>query len=119
MVFFFTISKGFSTAIEKKASMIILASIADQCVDYARAHFASEESAMVKHDYPDLESHRQAHAHLFSSMSEHAQKLKAGQESPDEFSEFLSHWFTQHLAGDDQKFADFLRDKNVSTSSQV
>jgi hemerythrin-like metal-binding protein len=114
---FFTISKGFSTAVAKKASLTILAGIADQCVNYARAHFDSEETAMVKHGYPDLEPHRQAHVSLFSSMSEHAGKLKAGRESPEAFAAFLSHWFTQHLAEDDKKFADFLRDRNISTSS--
>lgn len=81
-----------------------------QLMDYAKEHVLHEEQLMADCDYPDLETHKRAHA----GMKEEMLKLKAIIEQGNidrEAALFHLHHevYQKHLLVHDKKFGEFLK----------
>jgi hemerythrin len=71
-------------------------------------HFSHEERLMLKHDYPELDAHRQEHLDLMDSVRElQREVLDTGRLEEQEF-EFLEQWLTGHILAADMKFGEYL-----------
>lgn len=74
---------------------------------YTRHHFASEETFMASHGYPELESHRQLHRHLDGEVSRLLQEVRQhqGNNTPLKVSLLVTIWLLEHILKDDKGYA--------------
>lgn len=92
-----------------------LARILDRLVQYTTVHFAHEERLMRLHDYPDLAAHKAQHDELTRQVRQFQADFNAGKTTMTvQLMHFLRDWLTGHIAGSDQKYAPFLREKLVA-----
>jgi hemerythrin len=75
----------------------------DRLVDYANAHFAIEEHMMWQYKFPQLEAHKMQHQQLTARV--------ADLQPPINLIGFLNEWLTQHFAGADQRYSEFILGK--------
>jgi len=92
-----------------------LSRILDRLVQYTAVHFAHEERLMRLHDYPDLAAHRAQHEALTRQVLAFQADYQSGQAVITvQVLHFLKDWLENHIAGSDQKYAPFLRNKAVA-----
>lgn len=76
-------------------------------VDFARIHFAVEESLMRIHDYPGLEKHIEEHRQFSSGLKALQEKsLKA--DVSQEMAAFIQKELYEHIMTSDKHYAAFL-----------
>lgn len=77
---------------------------------YTVHHFRAEEALMEKAAYPDLARHRKLHHDMVVSLSELMKDyMKGSQALTHSTLSFLGGWLVEHILGEDQRFAEFLR----------
>jgi hemerythrin len=92
----------------------VLGQIFIDLIEYTHTHFATEERFFVEFDYPDQDAHMAEHRALSSRVQELKSEFDAGNTAVTlEVMRFLKAWITEHLAGEDLKFAPFLREHGV------
>ncbi|MCU7846243.1 MAG: bacteriohemerythrin [Candidatus Thiodiazotropha sp. (ex Monitilora ramsayi)] len=85
-----------------------------ELVDYTKYHFEREEKLMQENGYPDYEPHKQQHEEMIAKVNVFLQSYENDREGTvDELTGFLKTWLINHIAGTDQKYSQFLRDKGV------
>lgn len=93
----------------------VLGAILKEMIAYAHTHFAYEERLMQQASFPGLADHRTIHQ-LFLAK---AQDLKTDFESGKigmsaKTMNFLSQWLTDHIMGEDKKYAAVLAPTKAS-----
>jgi hemerythrin-like metal-binding protein len=92
-----------------------LSRILDRLVQYTIVHFAHEERLMRLHGFPDFAAHKAQHEELTRKVQEFQAEFIAGKAAMTvQLMHFLRDWLTGHIAGSDQKYSPFLRDKLVA-----
>lgn len=88
--------------------------IVKKLADYAKFHFAAEETFFEKTKYPGLASHRAEHQ-AFVKKVEHFQEEIASGKGGQSISVgvFLNEWLTKHIKNTDQKYSDHLNANGV------
>ncbi|MCU7920832.1 MAG: bacteriohemerythrin [Candidatus Thiodiazotropha sp. (ex Epidulcina cf. delphinae)] len=85
-----------------------------ELVDYTKYHFRREEELMQEYDYPEYELHKRQHHEMIERVLVFLDAYEKDREATiDEMTVFLKTWLTNHIAGTDQKYSQFLRDKGV------
>lgn len=83
-----------------------------ELVNYAGYHLSSEEEAFEKYNYPDADSHLEAHTIYREKIQEYVQQISA----PDAdlptiatlIADFASDWLLQHIKTVDKLYTEFL-----------
>ena len=105
----FDIANRFYSAFEEEKSHDELESIFSELLDYTRFHFHDEEELMRKHQYPDLEKHREKHQQLLglvTRLQEEFDARKIGVEV--EIVRFLKTWLSGHILGIDTRYRAYV-----------
>lgn len=85
-----------------------------ELVDYTKYHFAREEKLMLEHGYPDYEPHKIQHEEMIAKVGGYMAEYDKDREATiDDLTGFLKTWLINHIAGTDQKYSRFLREKGV------
>lgn len=88
---------------------------------YVKAHFATEEKFMKHYGFPGLNAHKLEHS-KFSRRIDTLVKDFGNSASMKQFAKDLAKetwdWYTNHVEHEDLEFADFLRDKRVSSDNE-
>lgn len=85
-------------------SMTLLAAQLDYLTESAARHFGHEERLMEESGYPDLASHRNAHAVLLAELwGIKQQLLEKGSSGCTEAMQFTKNWLLAHIASMDKK----------------
>ena len=72
-------------------------------------HFSHEDRLMLKHRYPGIYQHRQAHRELIAAAQELQAKLaQADAAVANAEIEYLERWLTEHILTADQRLGSFL-----------
>ena len=71
---------------------------------YADFHFTSEENIATSCKLQGVSAHHQRHLELLEEFNHHAEDLKKGLITVDQFLGFLTDWFVGHTVYEDQKF---------------
>ncbi len=101
--------------LQVRASKQALAGILDGLAEYATTHFASEEEEMVRHKYPDYETHRGKHQAMLGKVGSLIEDYKRGKISLSrEVSDFLRDWLNKHIVGTDQQYSCFMNNVGVN-----
>jgi hemerythrin len=92
-----------------------MATILDRLVQYTAVHFAHEERLMRLHDYPHLAAHRAEHEALTKKVLAFQADFDAGRAAMTvQVLQFLREWLEKHIAGSDQKYAPYVRKREVA-----
>jgi len=89
-------------------------SLMDAIAAYARNHFAEEEALILRHAYPETESHRTRHARLMDLLAaQRAEMQENGGTDSNQVLSFLKDWLVNHICTDDRRYSHFLNSKGV------
>lgn len=71
--------------------------------DYTKRHFASEESIMESHGYPELAEHREMHAAFVKKLQQIEDRYERGASVTISVMQFIRDWLIQHIQEQDQR----------------
>jgi len=71
---------------------------------YTDTHFKFEEAILEKAHYESLEEHRKIHALMRTRLDLFIAQMQQGFFDKSEFAEFVEHWLTLHILGEDMKY---------------
>ncbi len=81
---------------------------------YAEAHFATEESFLHRHGYPDLDDHAGEHQAYVDQLAKLAQRRRDRTlEGSKELIHFLEIWWREHILKSDMAYRDWLREQRA------
>jgi hemerythrin-like metal-binding protein len=111
----FQLAEELHTAMSAGRGKSALSRSLDRLVQYTMVHFAHEERLMRLHDYPGLAAHKTQHEALTQQVQQFQADFNAGRTTMTvQLMIFLRDWLTAHIAGSDQKYAPFLKEKLVA-----
>ena len=94
----------------------------DRLADFARIHFAVEESVMRILQYPRLDGHAEQHRQFSYDLMALQEKSLKNHVSQDMIA-FLGKWWQDHILASDKLYASYFaainterRDKNIRTA---
>ena len=85
-----------------------------KAVNYAKIHFATEETFMEKTNYPEYELHKAEHKSFVAEVLTQIKAFEEGRCAPLSFALFLKKWLLNHIAVSDKKYSPYL--KNIQDS---
>ena len=89
--------------------------ILDRLVQYVGVHFAYEERLMQAAHYPEFVPHKAMHAELTKQVLQFQQDVQQGKQLLSiHLLQFLKNWLVNHIQGEDQKYAPFLKEKSAA-----
>jgi hemerythrin len=94
----------------------VLGAVLDQLVDYAKSHFAREESMLFRANYPDAPEHRMEHERFIREITALRERFSnAPAATLDmELMSFLRNWLDNHVEGADKKYGPFLNARGIT-----
>jgi hemerythrin len=106
----FRIAEELHAAMLAGKAQASLVKIMDRLVQYVGVHFAFEERLMQQAHYPDFAAHQVLHADLTKQVLQFQEDLSKGKISLTvSLLHFLKKWLVNHIEGEDQKYAPFLK----------
>lgn len=101
-------------AIQQRQGIEVARHIIDRLDEYARVHFAVEESLMRILNYPEYEQHREDHDRLIEQLGELRVKLEEGKGSLNfELAHFLKLWLTKHIMEVDKRYVSYFLGQGI------
>ncbi|MBF0165512.1 MAG: bacteriohemerythrin [Magnetococcales bacterium] len=93
----------------------VIGKILDGLVDYTRTHFAHEEEAMARTDYPTLSEHKAKHVRLVATLQQLVQQFKEGRFSVGiDLLGIAKTWLVEHILGTDMTYVPYMKSKNIN-----
>ncbi len=84
-------------------------------VDYTKYHFEREEDLMERNGYPDFAAHKRLHEAMIARVGQFLEAYERDREGTvNEMTSYLKTWLLDHIAGTDQKYSPYLRERGVS-----
>lgn len=90
-----------------------IASVLSELIDYTAYHFQREEDIMEACNYPELQSHRQAHEVFKGQVNSFMDGFKNRYQSFDPMALrfFLQDWLVEHILKMDKQYESWLQNK--------
>lgn len=83
-----------------------VADIFEKLINFSKHHFAFEERLMEEMDYDNIIPHKHHHDLFAKRISNYKRRFKKGDPITKELHSTVSDWLFNHIAEDDQSFAD-------------
>jgi hemerythrin len=101
-------------AMARRSGKDKLGQILSNLIKYTQGHFATEETLMQAHAYPDFLAHKSEHEHLTGKVIDFQRRFLSNEVGLSiELMEFLKDWLRKHILGSDKKYSPFLNAKGV------
>ena len=82
--------------------------------NYAIFHFKTEEDYLIKHDFPEFESHKREHTGFRKKTLAFCTDTMAFKDSiPDDLLTFLKEWLLHHILVSDMHYKEFFKTKKL------
>lgn len=95
--------------VRNKDDIMALSDAVARLIDYTEFHFASEEAAMEKVNFPNLKTHKKQHAKLERQVLAFQQRILSVDDTVRmEFYHFLRDWLLVHIMEEDKQYTQFL-----------
>jgi hemerythrin len=93
----------------------VLGAVLDQLVDYAKSHFAREESLLFQAEYPDAPEHKMEHERFIREIASLRERFASAPAATldMELLGFLRNWLDNHVEGTDKKYGPFLNARGI------
>ncbi len=92
----------------------VLEIVLQELIGYTEQHFSSEEQAMTRTAYPDLQAHVALHRAFTAKVKDFQTQYRAGAVSLSvQVLDFLRDWLTHHIGGVDKRYTAHLNAKGV------
>ncbi|MBF0182161.1 MAG: bacteriohemerythrin [Magnetococcales bacterium] len=92
----------------------VIGKILDGLVDYTRTHFAHEEEAMARTDYPAIVEHKAKHVRLVATLQDLVRQFREGRFSVGiDLLGIAKVWLVEHILGTDLTYVPYMRAKNI------
>ncbi len=86
---------------------------------YALKHFSTEETYMVKFNYPELQNHKKEHHDFSNKMIAYCNKVIEGEyQIANEIIEYLKQWLVNHIQVTDKKYVACFKKKGRKDQEQ-
>lgn len=109
------LNKLYEAIILRQDNSKTIHSIVNELNQYTIIHFAVEESLMRIFDYPLYEEHKRHHQELTKQVADLRSKLQNNETAISmDLLNFLRHWLTEHIMGDDKKYGPFLLERGLN-----
>ncbi len=83
----------------------VIRDVLREMVDYALAHFRTEETYMKKFNYPEYQNHKEEHRDFFvETIAYHDKVFEADNQLATEILEYLKWWLVNHIQVTDKKY---------------
>jgi hemerythrin len=101
-------------AMQQKRSKEAIGTILNRLIDYTGSHFAAEEEAFKKSNYPKDVQHRQLHAKVVEQALELQRKFNSGETLlTQNVIEFLQDWLINHIKKEDCAYSAHLNKHGI------
>jgi hemerythrin len=83
---------------------------------YAKEHFATEETIMREAEYPEYEAHIKEHLYFLRHVGKLCEELELNGFSPKlsrEVNYYISEWFIEHILLLDMQLVGFLNARGI------
>ena len=87
--------------------------LVNSLINYTATHFSYEELLMERHNYPDLDAHKQKHQDLVNDVMRFKQRVDNNEDVIDELLEFVKAWLTRHIMGSDMAYKEHLNQRGI------
>lgn len=103
-------------AMENDEGVFVTDGIFQALLDYTNYHFGREERIMEACGYPDLATHKKAHAGLKEQLADCRTRymLNANAELEEEVAEFLTSWLQTHILIKDMDYKSAVVESGVN-----
>ncbi len=116
----FRLLSEFEDAIRSGKEAIVIGPVVDKLFSYTKTHFVKEEKLMRNHSYPDLESHKKAHADMVEQVEDLYQRsLTNGGVMKTELLGFIADWLLVHIIETDKKYSLHIKGKDPCTATNL
>lgn len=96
-------------ALAEGESQEYLKAVLEELINCTVWHFSHEERLMLKHNYNDIEEHKEIHRELVQAAKELQDKILQQENVITEDNlVFLERWLTGHILTDDMKLGEYL-----------
>lgn len=72
---------------------------------YVQEHFTDEEAFLEKHNYPDLDKHRETHKSIVAEINHTLTKSKDLHSLLDQLRYLITVWIREHILETDKRYA--------------
>lgn len=86
----------------------VLSKILESMLQYAKEHFATEESYMRRYGYPATEAHLSEHKNFEQSAADFYSRYQRGAITTIEVYSYLQKWLVNHILNTDKKMGEFI-----------
>ncbi len=88
-----------------------------EMIKYALKHFATEETYMIKFNFPEFQLHRNEHLGFTAKAFDNLNKVINGDyQAANEILEYLKQWLVNHIHGTDRKYIDCFNENGLYTA---
>ena len=86
-------------------------------LEYTKRHFASEESLLASHGYPELTAHQAKHRELSAAVKKLLDEIAEHRvgSTPLKLNLFVTVWLLEHIMTDDWKYSRYILEKKART----
>ena len=93
----------------------VVQTVLNELTSYVQFHFNREEALMRRYNYPDYETHRQAHQQLLESVERFQRNFVLGLaiNLKEEIEVTLRDWLVVHIQDQDKQLGLFLHQQGV------
>ena len=110
----FAMVNELSEAMQHKRSKAAIGDVLQRLISYTATHFAAEEEAFRKTNYPEMAAHVKIHRELVAQAIALQEKFNSGETLlTQEVIEFLQDWLVTHIKGTDSRYGAHLRSHGI------
>ncbi len=101
-------------SMQQKRSKEVVGAILDKLIAYTATHFAAEEAAFAKTNFPEDAEHRSHHTKLVQQALDLQSKFNSGEAVlTQSVIEFLQDWLINHIKGVDKRYGPYLNKHGI------
>jgi hemerythrin-like metal-binding protein len=87
---------------------LLISYVLQELIRYVKEHFEDEEQLMVRHNFPELSSHRREHDLFVERLKNIHENFRDGDALSRNVLDFLKDWLLLHIKGTDQEYSEFI-----------
>jgi len=92
----------------------LVESTLNDLIDYTKYHFSREEELLQKHNYPDYDDHKKQHEAMVEQVTKFIDEYRVDKtRTIENVVLYLKTWLINHIKGSDQRYAGFLKNKDL------